>query len=71
MNSSQSDIADRLLYAQAELQTALGLYRLRHREPDAIADRMQASLALQHSLMADLGLPMMESAALPEGWTPA
>lgn len=78
----QEDVTERLLNAQAELQTALGFHRLAMAYPDNelgltntdpayIEMRMAACLAMLHSLMGDLGLPMYSPAQMPEGWTPA
>ena len=67
---THEDITQRLLNSQAELQVALGMLRLNDIDP-YIEMRLQASLAMQHSLLGDLGLPMYRPAQIPEGWTPA
>lgn len=68
-------IAERILQAQAELQTALGFYRLDRRERESldpdIEMRLQACLSMLHTLMDDLGRPMYNPTQMPEGWTPA
>lgn len=73
---SEDETRERLLQAQAELQTALGFHRLGmagHQgiDPKYIEMRMAACLSMLHSLMGDLGLPMYNPAQMPEGWTPA
>lgn len=84
---THADIAKRLLNQQAELQIALGFFRMLMREEATYEDalfidqfsddapyieqRMQASLAMTHSLMSDLGMPMYNSAQMPDDWTPA
>lgn len=77
---SEEETAERLLSAQAELQTALGFHRLNMVMPDLdlksidpkyIEMRMAACLSMLHSLMGDLGLPMYQPAEMPEGWYPA
>lgn len=75
------EITERLLNAQAELQTALGLQRLlndpdmaflhEHVDPKYIEMRLQACLSMLHSLMGDFGRPMFKPSPMPEGWTPA
>lgn len=72
--SARSDIIGALLDAQAELQTALGIYRMGRERRDFdpyIEHRMQASLAMQHELLATLGRPMAQPTQMPEGWMPA
>jgi len=72
-------ITDALLNAQAELQTALGMYRLDMDanfessviDPEYIEMRLAACLSMLHSLMGNLGRPMFKPAKMPEGWTPA
>ena len=67
-------VIEALVNSQAELQSALGVYRLgrERRDFDAyIERRMQASLAMQHELLEQLGHPMAHPAQMPEGWTPA
>jgi hypothetical protein len=70
--------AERILKAQAELQTGLGFHRLdmtlkpgEKADPKYIEMRMAACLAMLHSLMGDLGRPMYQPAQMPEGWSPA
>lgn len=70
--------SDRLLNAQAELQTALGFHRLAMSaefttsdEYEYIEMRLQACLAMLHSLMGDLGRPMYRPTQMPDDWTPA
>lgn len=82
LRPSEKETTERLLHAQAELQTALGFHRLamaypdnepgfKLTEPEHIEMRLAACLAMLHSLMGDLGLPMYNPAQMPEGWTPA
>ena len=69
-----SEIVRQLLDAQAELQTALGIYRMGSERRDFdpyVESRMQASLAMLHALLADLGRPMAQPTQMPEGWMPA
>lgn len=63
-------VAERVLNAQAELQTPLGMMRLEGIDP-YIEMRLQACLAMLHGLLDDLGRPMYSPAQMPEGWTPA
>ena len=70
------EIAERILQAQAELQTALGFHRLdmaghEGTDPEYIEMRLQACLSMLHMLMSDLGRPMFKPTQMPEGWTPA
>lgn len=63
-----------LIDAQAELQSALGVYRMGSERRDFdpyIERRMQASLAMQHEALGALGHPMASAAQMPEGWMPA
>ena len=72
--SRESDIAGDLLDAQAELQSALGVYRMGRERRDFdpyVEEKMQACLAMLHATMADLGRPMAQPAQMPEGWMPA
>jgi hypothetical protein len=68
-------LVKRLLDSQAELQTALGMLRLQEDSYDNVYEyiemRLQASLSMQHTLLADLGNPMYNATKMPEGWTPA
>lgn len=71
---TNSEIVETLVNAQAELQTALGIYRMGHERRDFdpyIESRMQASLAMQHELLGKLGRPMYRPTQMPENWTPA
>lgn len=71
---SHKEIVKTLLNSQAELQSALGVYRLSREWADFdpyIEKRMQASLAMQHQLLDSLGHPMGQPTQMPEGWTPA
>lgn len=72
--STRSDIIGTLVDAQAELQTALGIYRMGRERRDFdpyIEMRMQASLAMQHEALAALGHLMARPTQMPEGWMPA
>jgi hypothetical protein len=77
MNTPQphrSEVVETLINAQAELQSALGVYRMGSERRDFdpyVERRIQASLAMQHELLALLGCPMYQPAEMPEGWTPA
>ena len=67
-------IIEELVNSQAELQSALGVYRMGREGRDFdpyVERRMQASLSMQHSLLAELGHPMAQPTQMPEGWTPA
>lgn len=69
-----SIVVSELVDAQAELQTALGIYRMGRERRDFdpyVESRMQASLAMQHALLDYLGHPMVQPAQMPEDWTPA
>jgi len=71
---SNSEIVEALINSQAELQSALGVYRLGRERRDFdpyVEKRMQASLAMQHELLDALGRPMAQPAQMPEGWMPA
>lgn len=72
MNRAQ--ITEDLVNSQAELQSALGVYRMgrdgRAFDP-YVERRMQASLAMQHALLDALGHPMAQPAQMPLGWSPA
>jgi hypothetical protein len=68
------DIIEALVNAQAELQSALGIYRMGRERRDFdpyVERRMQASLAMQHELLDTLGHAMASPAQMPEGWMPA
>jgi hypothetical protein len=69
-----SEIIETLMNSQAELQSALGIYRMgrggRGFDP-YVERRMQASLAMQHELLDSLGHPMYHPTQMPEDWTPA
>src|SRR4051794_40736497 len=72
MNGLVSDLMD----AQADLQTALGLYRLRVPEgerDEPVEDRLMQALARLHTRLDILGHPMYDPAthpAIPQGPTP-
>lgn len=70
----RSQIIEDLVNSQAELQTALGIYRMgrdgRVFDP-YVESRMQASLAMQHAMLADLGHQMAHPTQMPDGWMPA
>lgn len=71
---SSSEIVEALVNSQAELQSALGIYRMGRERRDFdpyVERRMQASLAMQHELLDALGRPMYQPAQMPEGWMPA
>lgn len=69
---NSNDTTERLLNAQAELQLALAFLK-QDEDPRRIEIEMRvtAGLAMLHSLMGDLGLPMYQPAQMPEGWYPA
>jgi hypothetical protein len=70
----RNDIIELLVNSQAELQSALGIYRMGRERRDFdpyVERRMQASLAMQHELLDALGRPMYQPAQMPDGWTPA
>ena len=74
MTLPRSEIVEGLIDSQAELQSALGVYRMgsERRDYDPYVERrMQASLAMQHSMLHDLGHPMAQPAQMPDGWMPA
>ena len=74
MTLSRSEIVEGLINSQAELQSALGVYRMGHERRDFdpyVERRMQASLAMQHELLDNLGRPMAQPTQMPEGWMPA
>lgn len=67
----QATIIEEVIEAQADLQTALGMFRLnRNFDPAAIEDRLVRSLARHHTLLARLGRPMYDPATHPEVPTP-
>ena len=73
-DAERSQIIEELVNSQAELQSALGIHRMGRdrREFDPYVERrMQASLAMQHELLASLDHPMAQPAQMPEGWIPA
>jgi hypothetical protein len=51
-----------IINAQAELQSALGLYRLEHGRGDSIENCMTNALAGMHQFLEDEGYPMLEGA---------
>jgi hypothetical protein len=59
---AEQEIVKRLIDAQAELQTGLGMYRLHRRyrpdQPDTIEGYLERSLKMQQRLLALLGSPM-------------
>jgi glycosyltransferase A (GT-A) superfamily protein (DUF2064 family) len=59
---TSDEIAEVVLDAQADLQTALGMYRLSNGRGDAIEDRLAKSLARSHALLEALGRPMYQPA---------
>ena len=74
MTLSRSEIVGGLINSQAELQSALGVYRMGRERRDFdpyVERRMQASLAMQHELLDNLGCPMAQPTQMPEGWMPA
>lgn len=73
-SQSTREIVEALVNSQAELQSALGIYRMGQDRRDFdsyVEKRMQASLAMQHELLDALGHPMAQPAQMPEGWMPA
>lgn len=60
-----------VMEAQADLQTALGFYRLEHGRGDRIEDRLTKALARLHTLLADMGTEMFDPATHPEVRAPA
>lgn len=58
----------RLIDAQADLQTALGFYRLKHGDGDPIEQRLRAGMDGIHDVLKDHGVVMGRylSAALKE-----
>ncbi len=71
---SRSEIVEWLINLQAELQRALSIHRIGSERCDHhqyVERRMQASLAMQHELLAGLGHPMAEPTQMPENWIPA
>lgn len=70
--SMMLDIQEEVLKAQADLQTALGFFRVAKNEmvgvpyADLIEDRLARSLARSHRLLAQLGKPMYQSATHPD-----
>lgn len=56
------EIVAAVLDAQADLQTALGMYRLSNGRGDPIEDRLAKSLARSHALLEALGRPMYQPA---------
>src|SRR3954451_3060281 len=51
-------IVERILEAQADLQTALGFYRMDHARGDPTEQRMAQGLVRLHVLLEALGRPM-------------
>ena len=69
--SKEEAWVEQLLDAQADLQTAIGLYRLQHGKDDRIEDRLARSLARQHKLLSEMGKPMYQPATHPDVDAPA
>lgn len=67
----QIELVKQLVDAQADLQIALGLYRLYflknegHKGHDNVEHYMQTCLAQLHSLLDDLGHTMANAATVP------
>lgn len=66
-----TDVIEEILNAQAELQMALGLYRLEHGKGDVIERRMNKALSMAHLTLFKLGRPMLSPARHPDvEWPP-